>query len=376
MVKKIANKFVLILSSSVFLVISAHILLYLILCDVLSFLPNFPYVIVFVALGFSFGSIFLTQFLVSRFDNKYTSAYYFVVAAWLAFAWQAFLIYTLLVIFRFIFAFQWLVDPSSFAWFFLFLTVILSAIGFRNAFSPHLKNIIAEIENLPDFWVNKKIVQLSDVHLGAVYRHGFLSKIARLVGKVEPEMVLITGDLFDGTDGDFSEAGKKLLELHAPLGVYLIFGNHENYLGRAEVVGHLAGSGIEVLDDRLVEIKGLQILGVGYPEEGTHHLDLAGKLKSLENFDSKKPSILMFHEPIQFEQVAETGVNIYLAGHTHRGQMFPFNLLAYLVYHRYSFGLKKFKQLTAFISTGAGTWGPPCRTLSRSEIVVITLLRK
>ncbi len=233
-----------------------------------------------------------------------------------------------------------------------------------------------KIKNLPDFWDNKKLVHLSDVHLGAVYHHRFLSRVARLVEKEKPEIVLITGDLFDGTDGDFSEAGKKLRELHAPLGVYLVYGNHENYLGRSGVRGHLVSSGIEILDNKLVEIKGLQIVGISYPEDKIKDFNLSAIIQSLPEWDAKKSNILMYHEPIQFENVAEMGVDVYLTGHTHYGQLFPFNLIANLAYRGYSRGLKKFKQMTAVISTGAGTWGPPLRTTSRSEVVVITLLKK
>ncbi len=197
-----------------------------------------------------------------------------------------------------------------------------------------------------------------------------------MVGQTGAEAVLITGDLFDGTDGDFSEAGKQLLKMPASQGVFFVYGNHENRLGRLGMLSHLTGTGMELLDDRLVEIHGLQIIGISFPEEGTKNFNLAEAIKSLSGFDPQKPSILMFHEPIQFEEVSKIGIDVYLAGHTHYGQMFPFNYLSNLVYHGFSKGVAKFNQLTAIISTGVGTWGPPCRTMSYGEIIVITLLKK
>jgi predicted MPP superfamily phosphohydrolase len=376
MIKKITSHFLVILSSSVFLLISGHFLFYLILLDVLSFLSVFPFILTISFLACFFVSIFLAQFLVSRFDNLYSSTYYFFIASLLGIFWQSVLVYFVLISARFFFSFFFVIDPIIFAWSFLGLTAFLSAYGFRNAFSPRIKEVDVEIQDLPDFWDRKKIVHLSDIHLGAVYRHRFLTKVSKLVDNIKPELVLITGDLFDGTDGDFSEAGKQLLQLHAPLGVYFIYGNHENYLGRLEVARHLLGSGIEILDDRLTKINGLQIIGISYPKEGTRHFDLAKKIQFLSGSKLDSPSILMFHEPIQFKEVSQLGVNIYLAGHTHRGQMFPFNLITKIIYHGYSFGIRKFQQMTAIISTGVGTWGPPCRTLSRSEIIAITLLKK
>jgi predicted MPP superfamily phosphohydrolase len=376
MVKKIAKEFIVFLSSAFFLLLAVHFLYYYLLADVFSFLPIFPFSAIVTFLFFSFVAIFIEKFLVKRFDNDYNRALYFIVAIWLGIAWQSCLIYLGLAVVRFLASFYWSISPEIFAGLFFLLTALLSWRGFYNAFKIRFKNIDLEIKNLPDFWVGKKIVQLSDVHLGAIYRQKFLSKISKMVGQTGAEAVLITGDLFDGTDGDFSEAGKQLLKMPASQGVFFVFGNHENRLGRLGMLNHLTGTGMELLDDRLVEIHGLQIIGISFPEQGTKKFNLAETIKSLPGFDSQKPSILMFHEPIQFEEVSKIGVDAYLAGHTHYGQMFPFNYLSSLVYHGFSKGVAKFNQLTAIISTGVGTWGPPCRTMSYGEIIVITLLKK
>ncbi|MCX6795666.1 MAG: metallophosphoesterase [Candidatus Falkowbacteria bacterium] len=376
MIKKIAKKILLLISSVVLVLLVSHFLFYLVLLDVFSFLPIFPYAFLIILLSFSFISVFLAQFLVNRFDNGYTASFYFLIASWIGIAWQAFLAYFVIIILRFVLGLFAPVDFSIFSWFFIGLTAIFSLYGFYNAFSPENHEVKVEIENLPDFWLGKKIVHLSDVHIGAIYRQKFMARIVSEVEKIKPEMVLITGDLFDGTEGDFSQSSKELLALHAPSGVHFVCGNHEGRLIHSGPVEHLTGSGIEVLDNRLEEIHGLQILGVTHPLNGIKTFDLAEKIKSLSGFNSKKPSILMFHEPIQFSSVAEIGVDLYLAGHTHYGQMFPFNFISNLAYQGYSRGVRKFKQMTGIISTGVGTWGPPLRTLSRSEIVVITLLRK
>lgn len=387
MIKKINKKFILLVLLLAIPVAVMHFLFYFILVDIFSFLPSFSFSVLLVGLVFSMVSVFLSQVLISYKDNNYSNAYYFLTASWIAFCWQVFVAYFFVFAIRLVSNWWFGPQPLIFAIIFSGVAVGLSAYGFRNAFSPRLKNFEVAIDNLPDFWSGKKIVQLSDVHLGAVYRHNFLLKIAAMIAKIKPEVVLITGDLFDGTDGDFSEAGKALLSLHAPSGVYFVYGNHENYLGRIGVAEHLSGSGIEILDNKIAEISGLQIIGVTYPEDSSREilgvgypegvkLDLQKIISLLPKFDRSKPQILMFHEPIQFEEVANLGIDLYLAGHTHNGQMFPFNFVADFAYKRFSVGVKKFKQMTAIISAGVGTWGPPCRTSSRSEIVVITLLKK
>ncbi len=376
MAKKIAQQFVIFILSVSAILAAGHFLFYLILKDALAFLPNFPGFFITIFLSASFFCVFLSQLLISRFENGYVAAFYFLVMSWIGIAWQGFVAYLLAIIIRLVFSVFWPLSPLAFGLIFLILTALISFFGFWGAFSTHLKEIEIPIDNLPDFWQGKKIIQLSDVHLGAIYRQKSMARIVRLVGKVRPELVLITGDLFDGTDGDFSQSGKELLALHAPEGVFFVCGNHESRLVSAGPIEHLTGSGIELLDNRLVNVHGLQILGVAYPKKGVRSFSLTKAIKSLPGFDRQKPNILMFHQPIQFAEAADAGVDLYLSGHTHYGQMFPFNLLADLVYHGYSYGVKKFNNMTALISSGVGTWGPPLRTLSRSEIVVIKLTKK
>ena len=133
-------------------------------------------------------------------------------------------------------------------------------------------------------WQGKKLVQLSDVHLGRVLGADFLSRVVDKVNAQNPAMVLITGDLFDGADGNLEELVAPLNRLVAPQGIYFVTGNHETYLGVQRSCAALRETPVRVLTDERVVVDGLQVIGISYPERG-HALDFAEKMAKLPGFD-------------------------------------------------------------------------------------------
>ena len=101
--------------------------------------------------------------------------------------------------------------------------------------------------------------------------------------------------------------------------------------------------------------------------------DIVAVLDSLKSDFLGKPNILLYHAPTNIEQIKEAGVNLELCGHTHKGQLFPLKYIVNLIYKGYGYGLHQFGDYTLYVSSGTGSWGPPMRTGSDSEIVVITL---
>jgi predicted MPP superfamily phosphohydrolase len=216
------------------------------------------------------------------------------------------------------------------------------------------------------------VVQISDVHLGAVYRENFLSRSLNRINKLEPEAVFITGDLFDGMESDFSWIHAPFANLKTKKGIYYSFGNHDLYLGFNRVKDLLGNGQINILDNKLVLVDGLQIIGINY--SFNQDFDLYEKILEQSGYDEAKPSILLFHEPKNTQLAAKAGIDLQLSGHTHDGQLFPFNFIAKLAYKGYGYGLFVKNGLSLIVNGGLGTWGPPMRTASRSEIVKITLL--
>ncbi len=248
--------------------------------------------------------------------------------------------------------------------------VVLSAWGAWNAYNPKIKNVTVKIKNLPPAWKNKKVIQLSDVHLGHIYGKRFLNKIIKQVNVQKPDIIFITGDLFDGMEGELGGLVSPLGHIQAPGGIYFITGNHETYLGVDKSIEAIKDTPIKFLDNEMVDIDGMQILGVSYPERGDKK-SFSQKVAEVKNFNNQSPSILLYHNPDIAKEAKALGINLQLAGHTHRGQIFPFQLITYLINGRYHNGLTQEGDFNIYTSSGTGTWGPMMRTSGRSEIVVI-----
>jgi len=252
------------------------------------------------------------------------------------------------------------------------LTVLYSAYGVGNAYHPRLVSFTVRIKNLPPAWQGKKLVQLSDVHLGRILGADFLSRLVAKVNAQNPAMVLITGDLFDGADGNLEELVAPLNRLVAPQGIYFVTGNHETYLGVQRSCTALRTTPVRVLADERVVIDGLQVIGISYPERG-HALHFAEKMAKLPGFDPALPSILLYHSPTQVAEAKAAGINLQLSGHVHQGQIFPLQFITRLMFGRYYHGLHTEGNYTLYTSSGAGVWGPMMRTGNHPEIVVINL---
>lgn len=256
--------------------------------------------------------------------------------------------------------------------FFFLLVAVYSIYGVWNAFNPKIVDIEAEIKNLPAGWQGKTAVQISDVHLGYIHQAAFLEKIVQMSNSVHPDIIFITGDFFDGQDGDLENLVGPLNNLKAPQGIYFVTGNHETYLGVDEVFSALKKTKVKILNDEVVQLNGLQIAGMSYPARGEKK-DTAGFLASRVDFSKDMPTILLHHAPTDISEAEDLGIDLQLSGHTHKGQLFPFGFITHLVYKGYDYGLHKIGDFSIYTSVGAGTWGPPMRTGNRPEIAAIKL---
>ena len=276
----------------------------------------------------------------------------------------------------------------------LVMAVLFSAYGGWNAFHPRLKRVDVEFKNLPEQWKNKTIVHLSDVHLGHFYTAEFLKKLTRSVNSLNPELILITGDLFDGMAATKPSFATGLAELRAKKGVFFITGNHEIYVGLNQVLNVLKKTPIAILHNEVIDIDGLHIIGISYPGIRSAQ-EISGVAKLSQNPSNPKARILLFHTPTNispqsgdglnrhfatywvpdtsFTLAKQLGVDLQLSGHTHAGQIFPFGYLAKFIYKGYDFGLRRMDGFSIYTTSGVGTWGPPMRTGNSPEIVAIKL---
>ena len=318
-------------------------------------------------------SFIVASFLAHWYDSLVIRVLYFCSSLWLGVG------LTLLTAFGFAWA-AWgaacvLVHSPDPVWFGLAavgIALVYSVYGVANALRPRIVSFTVRLNNLPPGWRGKKLVQVSDVHLGQILGAKFLARAVAKANAQNPAMVLITGDLFDGADGNLEQLVAPLNSLIAPLGVYFVTGNHETYLGVERAFAALRTTPVRVLADECVLIDGLQVVGISYPDRG-HALDFAGKMAKLPGFDPALPSILLYHSPSQVAQAKAAGINLQLSGHVHQGQLFPLQFITRLIFGTYYHGLHTEGNYNLYTTSGAGVWGPTMRTGNHPEIVVIQL---
>ncbi len=208
------------------------------------------------------------------------------------------------------------------------------------------------------------LTQISDVHVGSRSSR-FLRRIVSRVNALEPDYVLITGDLIDHRDISSAELSS-LAELNAP--TYFIIGNHERYVDLAEICERLRSLNVHVLRNDSCDLGDIQLLGI---DDAEARSQVASVLQQLEPL-ADKFRILLYHRPDGAQDAADWGVDLMLCGHTHNGQIMPFNLLVRRFFPTIC-GLYNVGGLTLYVSPGSGTWGPVLRLGSRCEISMIHL---
>ena len=207
-----------------------------------------------------------------------------------------------------------------------------------------------------------RIAHLSDLHLGSIGA-SMLADIISGTNALAPDVVLITGDLFDNATTSVRELSAQLNAFAAP--VIFTSGNHELYTGYDNVRQMLLPTGIRWLRNEAVEFGGIRIIGI----DDSYGTEL------LQNVLRRTPpsaafTILMSHQPRGLDLAASHRIRLMLSGHVHNGQIWPFNYIVGLFYP-YLKGLHARADAVLNVSTGTGFWGPPMRLGSHSEIVLL-----
>jgi predicted MPP superfamily phosphohydrolase len=253
-----------------------------------------------------------------------------------------------------------------------------SAAGMASALSRvEVRKVKVALERLAAAGDGYRIVQLSDVHIGPTIGRDFLGDVVARVNALAPDAIVITGDLVDGSVEELRAHVAPLAKLRAKDGVFFVTGNHEYYSGAEEWVTHLASIGLRVLRNehvRLGEDRGLDLAGIDDASSRGllpgHGPDLA---KALAGRDPARTLVLLAHQPRGIHLAEELGVDLQLSGHTHGGQMFPWNFLVRLQ-QPFVAGLHKLERAQIYVSRGTGYWGPPMRVGAPAEITEIELV--
>ena len=252
----------------------------------------------------------------------------------------------------------------------VFGVAILSGIyALINAHWVRVKRITVKQPNLPQSWRGRVAALVSDVHLGHVNGISFMRRIIAKLARIAPDIVFLTGDLYDGTKVDATSLAAPWKELSPPLGAYFVTGNHEEFSHPAKYLDAVSGAGIRVLNNEKVVIDGVQLVGVNHHD--SVNVDRFRSILERALLKSEEPSILLSHAPHALSVPEQAGINLQLSGHTHGGQFLPFTWFTRRIFGEYTYGLKRFGNMLVYTTTGAGTWGPPMRLGTHSEIVLI-----
>jgi len=300
----------------------------------------------------------LLSFLERSIGGQVIRILYTINAVWIGVLW---LLFVSLILFEIVKYFIKL-EPFTYGIIIVIIVAVLSLYAIINAQIVRTNAVEVSIDGLKE---PVSIVQLSDVHVGTIHNSDYLKKIIEKTNALEPDIVAITGDLVDGGGFYRHKSYRELASINTK--TYFVTGNHEVYAGISEILNLFNDSAVVVLRNQVVEYRGLQIIGVDDPDNSGHK-----SVNDIE-FDSDKPTILLRHQPALNEESAEAGIDLQLSGHTHNGQVWPFNYLVSLQY-RPRVGLHRIGDMQLYITSGTGTWGPPMRFGSNSEIAKINLV--
>lgn len=317
-----------------------------------------------LTLTFLTGSFIVSTILGHFFYNACTRVYYLLSSIWIGFFTYAVLASLLLLA---------LVALSpSLRWtggLLYVVALLLSIYGLVHARHIVIKTIPLTLPNLPASWKGRKAVWISDVHFGQLHGSRLAETIVAQIEKLAPDIIFVGGDLFDGTGApDVRAQTAPFKRLSAPLGMYFITGNHEEYGDLKRFLAAVEAVGMRILKDELIEIDGVQLIGVDYPS--TSPTDVFAATMSRFPLDRTRPSILLKHGPERLATAYAAGVSLQISGHTHDAQLWPLNHLGQMIHKGFAYGLKSFNEMQVYTSSGTGTWGPPMRVGTDSEIVL------
>ncbi|WP_369140234.1 metallophosphoesterase [Modestobacter versicolor] len=252
-----------------------------------------------------------------------------------------------------------------------------TGVAYANS-APVVRRVPVRIPRLDPALAGLRIVTFSDGHLSATYGGRRFERLVETVNAQRPDVVAIVGDLVDGDVDELREDAAPLADLVSEQGVFFVTGNHEYFVDTTGWLRHLPTLGVDVLRNERVPIRrggaSFDLAGIddrtaaasGLPGHGAD-LDAA-----LDGRDDDVPVVLLAHQPVMVEQARSAGVDLQLSGHTHGGQLWPFDY-AILLDQPVVEGWSQQGDTQLYVTAGAGYWGPPMRVGARPEVTVIEL---
>lgn len=251
------------------------------------------------------------------------------------------------------------------------LVIIL---GHINTWYPVINRLQVDLDGKNSEMNSVSLLLVSDIHLGTLTSKNRIRKMVDKINSLGPDIILLAGDILDEDVGPVihRDLGSAIKDLRAPLGVFGITGNHEYIGGVDEATEYLSSHGIHLIRDSVVKINNSFYLAGREDLAINQFTDRNRKTveELLEMAGDDLPVILLDHQPFNLDRSAAAGAGFQLSGHTHHGQLWPFNFITRAIYS-ISRGFGEIDGMKVYVSNGVGTWGPPVRIGSRPEIVLI-----
>jgi predicted MPP superfamily phosphohydrolase len=258
------------------------------------------------------------------------------------------------------------------------LVLFAGALGLRGGLRvPSARRVEVSLANWPRALNGLRIAQISDIHIGPILGRRFAAKLVARVNALEPDLIAVTGDLVDGGVAQVGGEVEPFAALRARHGVFFVPGNHDFYSGLDGWLARVSALGMRVLRNERVAIggaDGFELAGVD-DHRGDWRLGSTEDVaRALAGRDAARPVVLLAHDPATFGAAASAGVDLQLSGHTHGGQIWPFNALVRIA-TPFVAGLHRRGRSQIYVTRGVGFWGPPMRLFSRNEIAEIVIRR-
>lgn len=332
----------------------------------LSYAVKVPLAILFWLAALSFFGTMLSRNV--KMPSYLSHAMYEIGTGWLVFTLYMvlfLLVFDLLKLFSVSFNYGFIVS--------LLATSTLLGYGYYNYSHPKTNTVnITLSKPLAGNGESIKIVAVSDLHLGNGTGKTDLKQYVKMINAENPDLILIGGDLIDNSVVPLYAENmmEELSGLKAPLGIYMVPGNHEYISGIDQSIRFIRDTPIQLLRDSVITLPyGIQLIGRD-DRTNPHRRSLP---ELMTHTDPAKPIILLDHQPYQLTESEKAGIDLQFSGHTHRGQIWPMSWVTDHIYEQ-SHGYRQWGNSHIYVSSGLSLWGPPFRIGTESEMVVIQLL--
>jgi uncharacterized protein len=340
--------------------------------------------LLYAIIFFFLAAVFIfAKVLESKHSSVVTDILNIIGGFWLAFMLYGFLLFMISDIILLILRISHIMNSDNvllYRKWSLIITVGFSSMliigGFINAIIPVSKEYDITINKSAGDLKTLRIVAVSDIHLGSIIRKRSLRKLSAMLQKMNPDIVLLLGDIVDGEIGPVMR-GDLLQYFTCPKctdGLYAITGNHEFIGGASRTIPYIESKGIRILKDEVVTLEGgIQLIGrIDRDSYRFYRKDRLSLGELMKHADTTKPVILLDHQPFHLSESAKYGVDLQLSGHTHNGQMWPLNYITEKIYEL-SYGYLRKGNSQFIVSSGYGLWGPRVRSGSRSEVLMVNI---